>query len=149
MNDVNWNKFALGALIVAVIGFVSDGFLHRYMVDSQWDAVVTALGLEKLHEHAGWTMVYFFVFELGRGFLTMYTYVLLRPRLGPGAKTATWAGVVAWVAFSLTGPAQFIPIGFYSESLWISVALYQLAFSIIAAIVGAAPYSAKTAAPGA
>jgi hypothetical protein len=76
----------------------------------------------------------------------MYTYVLLRPRLGPGVTTATWAGVVSWVAFSLTGPAQFIPLGFYSESLWISVSLYQLVFSIIAAIVGAAPYGEKTAA---
>jgi hypothetical protein len=66
--------------------------------------------------------------------------VLLRPRLGPGVKTATWAGVVALVAYSLTGPAQFIPLGFYTEGLWISVGLYQLVFSIIAAIVGAAPY---------
>jgi hypothetical protein len=86
-------------------------------------------------------------FEAGRGFLTMYTYVLLRPRLGPGAKTATWAGVVAWVAFSLTGPAQFIPLGFYSESLWFTVAIYQLVFSIVAAIAGAAPYGEKAATP--
>ena len=66
---------------------------------------------------------------------------------GAGALVdATWAGVVAWVAYSLTGPAKFIPLGFYSESLWISVCLYQLVFSIIAAIVGAAPYGEKTAA---
>ena len=90
-------------------------------------------------------MVWFVVFEAGRGFLTMYVYVLLRPRLGPGVKTATWAGVVAWVAFSLTGPAQFIPLGFYSERLWFTVAIYQLVFSIVAAIAGAAPYGEKAA----
>jgi hypothetical protein len=145
MSNVNWGKFILGALIVAAICFVSDGFLHQRLVNDQWEAVVAALGA-KFQEHAGWTMVYFVIFELGRGFLTMYTYVLLRPRLGPGVTTATWAGVVSWVAFSLTGPAQFIPLGFYSESLWISVSLYQLVFSIIAAIVGAAPYGEKTAA---
>jgi hypothetical protein len=145
MSNVNWGKFILGALIVAAICFVSDGFLHQRVVDDQWEAVVAALGA-KFQEHAGWTMVYFVIFELGRGFLTMYTYVLLRPRLGPGVTTATWAGVVSWVAFSLTGPAQFIPLGFYSESLWISVGLYQLVFSIIAAIVGAAPYGEKAVA---
>ena len=145
MSNVNWGRFMLGALIVAAICFVSDGFLHQRLVNEQWEAVATALGAS-LPEHAGWTMVYFVIFELGRGFLTMYTYVLLRPRLGPGAKTATWAGVVAWVVFSLTGPAQFIPLGFYSESLWISVSLYQLVFSIIAAIVGAAPYREGSAA---
>ena len=36
---------------------------------------------------------------------------------------------------------SMIPLGFYSESVWIWVGLYQLVFSIIAAIVGAAPYT--------
>jgi hypothetical protein len=145
MSNVNWGKFILGALIVAVICFLSDGFLHNRLVQDQWKAVYDALGAAA-PEHSGWKMIYFVIFELGRGFLTMYVYVLLRPRLGPGAKTATWAGVVAWVAYSLTGPVEFIPLGFYSEGLWISVGLYQLVFSIIAAIAGAAPYGEKTAA---
>ncbi len=145
MSDVNWGKFFLGALIVAVICFVSDGFLHQRVVTEQWQAVIAALGAT-VPEHAGFSMIWFVVFEAGRGFLAMYVYVLLRPRLGPGVKTATWAGVVTWVAFSLTGPAQFIPIGFYSTTLWIGVATYQLVFTIIAAIVGAAPYSEKSAA---
>jgi hypothetical protein len=144
MSNVNWGRFILGALIVAAICFISDGYLHQKLVDGQWDAVVAALGAT-MPEHTGFTMIWFAVFEAGRGFLTMYVYVLLRPRLGPGVKTATWAGVVAWVAYSLTGPAQFIPLGFYSESLWISVGLYQLVFSIIAAIVGAAPYQERSA----
>jgi hypothetical protein len=145
MNDVNWGRFILGALIVAAICFVSDGFLHQRVLTEQWQAVYDALGATP-PDHSGFAMVWFLVFEAGRGFLAMYVYVLLRPRLGPGVKTATWAGVVTWVAFSLTAPAQFIPIGFYSTMLWFSVAVYQLVFTIIAAIVGAAPYSAKGAA---
>jgi hypothetical protein len=139
MRNVNWGRFILGALIVAVVCFISDGFLHQRLVHSHWLALYEALGIEP-PDHAGWPMIFFVIFELGRGFLTMYVYVLLRPRLGPGATTATWAGVVAWVAYSLTGPVQFIPLGFYSEALWGWVGLYQLVFSIIAAIVGAAPY---------
>jgi hypothetical protein len=143
MSDVNWGKFILGALIVAAICFVSDGFLHQRVVTEQWQAVRDALGATT-PDHAGLSMIWFIVFEAGRGFLAMYVYVLLRPRLGPGVKTATWAGVVTWVTFSLTGPAQFIPIGFYSAMLWFSVAVYQLVFTIIAAIVGAAPYSERS-----
>ncbi len=145
MSNVNWGKFILGALIVAAICFVSDGFLHQRVVNEQWEAVIAALGAT-VPEHAGFSMIWFVVFEAGRGFLAMYVYVLLRPRLGPGVKTATWAGLVTWVAFSLTGPAQFIPLGFYSVSLWAFVSIYQLVFTIIAAIVGAAPYSEKSAA---
>jgi hypothetical protein len=145
MGNVNWGKFVLGALIAAAICFVSDGFLHQRVVHEQWQAVYDALGATP-PGHAGFMMMWFVVFEAGRGFLAMYTYVLLRPHLGPGVKTATWAGVVTWVAFTLAGPAQFIPLGFYSEALWINVGIYQLVFTIIAAIVGAAPYSARVAA---
>ena len=147
MQNVNWGKFVLGAVIVAVICFLSDGFLHQKFVNDEWKAVYDALGATA-PEHAGWKMVYFMIFEAGRGFLTMYVYVLLRPRLGPGVQTATWAGVVAWVVYSLTGPAQLIPIGFYSEALWIKAGLYQLVFSIVGAIAGAAPYGEKGAAHG-
>lgn len=147
MKNVNWAKFVLGAVIVAVVSFLSDGFLHQKFVDEQWQAVYAALGATA-PEHSGWKMVWFMVFEAGRGFLTMYVYVLLRPRLGPGVQTATWAGVVAWVTYSLTGPAQFIPIGFFSEALWIKAGIYQLVFSIVAAIAGAAPYSEERSAHG-
>jgi hypothetical protein len=139
MSNVNWAKFILGALIVAAICFVSDGFLHQKLVNDLWQELFAPLGLDMgEHQHGG--MIWFVVFEAGRGFLTMYVYVLLRPRLGPGPKTATWAGVVAWVAYSVTGPVQFIPLGLYSVALWAYVGAYQLVFSIIAAIVGAAPY---------
>jgi hypothetical protein len=145
MSHVNWGRFVLGALIVAAICFVSDGFLHQRVLTEEWRSVFDALG-STAPDHSGFAMIWFLVFEAGRGFLAMYVYVLLRPRLGPGVKTATWAGVVTWVAFSLTGPAQFIPLGFYSEALWFIVGIYQLVFTIIAAIVGAAPYSEKAAA---
>lgn len=139
MSDINWGRFILGALIVAAICFVSDGFLHQRLISDQWEALVAALGVD-FKEHAGWTMVYFVVFELGRGFLTMFIYVLLRPRLDPGVRTAAWAGLVTWVAYSFTGPVQFIPLGFFSEALWVSAGAYQLVASIIAAIAGAAVY---------
>ncbi len=139
MSDINWGRLILGALIVAAICFVSDGFLHQRVINEQWDALVATLGANA-KEHAGWTMIYFVIFELGRGFLTMFIYVLLRPRLDPGVRTAAWAGLVAWVAYSFTGPVQFIPLGFFSEALWVSAGAYQLVASIIAAIVGAAVY---------
>ena len=139
MSDINWGRLILGALIVAAICFVSDGFLHQRLINDQWEALLATLGTD-MKDHAGWTMIYFVIFELGRGFLTMFIYVLLRPRLEPGVRTAAWAGLVAWVAYSFTGPVQFIPLGFFSEALWVSAGAYQLVASIIAAIVGAAAY---------
>ena len=109
------------------------------MVGDDWNAVYAALGAREPTESAG-SMLYFAIFELGRGFIAIFIYALMRGPFSPGPKTAALAGVVAWFAFSLTGPAQFIPLGFYSHALWGKVGAFQLITSIVATIAGAAIY---------
>lgn len=136
---VNWGRFVVGAIIASIIAFFTDGFLHEKLLQADWQAVYASLGAKEPTEH-GASMVYFAVFELGRGFIAMLLYVLMRPTCKPGPKTAAWAGLIVWIAFSLTGPAQFIPLGFFSNALWIKVGAFQLVTSIVAAIVAAALY---------
>jgi len=139
MIKINYSRVVIGGLIAAVILFLTDGFLHEKLVKTDWQAVSAALGgVEPKHD--SFAMVYFAIFELGRGLISIYLYSLMRSCCGQGLKTAAYAGIVAWLAFSVTGPAQFIPLGFYSQSLWIKVAGFQLVTSIVAAIAGAALY---------
>jgi hypothetical protein len=147
MPRTNWVRLIIGILIAAIILFFSDGFFHERIVVADWVAVYTALGLRPpTHEGSG--LAYFKIFELGRGILAMSLYVMMRACWKPGPAAAALAGIVMWIAFSVTGPAQFIPLGFYSHALWIKVGAFQLATSIIAAVAGAAVYkdaSGKTA----
>ena len=78
--------------------------------------------------------------ELGRGFIAMLLYATMRTHFGAGPKTAVLAGIASWIAFSLTGPAQFIPLGFFSNALWMKVGAMHLVTSIVSTIVGAAMY---------
>ena len=99
------------------------------------------LGLRiTMREHSPLAFVYFAIYELGRGLLALFVYATMRPRFGPGPKTAVRAGVVSWLAFSVAGPAQFIPLGLFNDSLWLMAGGYQLVTSIIAAVAGAAVY---------
>jgi hypothetical protein len=139
MNKINWSRLLLGGLIASIILFLTDGFLHEWVVNADWQAIATGLGITESHHGAG-AIVYFAIFELGRGFCSIYLYALMRAFCGPGPKTAALAGVVAWIAFSVTGPAQFIPLGFYSNALWIKVGVFQLTTSIVAAITAAFLY---------
>lgn len=142
MPKLNWNRFIIGGLVAAVICFLTDGFFHESVVAADWKAVYAALGAREPTESAG-SMVYFAIFELGRGFIAIFLYTLMRGPFKPGPKTAALAGIVAWLAFSLTGPAQFIPLGFYSHALWGKVGAFQLVTSIVATIAGAAIYKDK------
>jgi hypothetical protein len=139
MNKINWGRLLLGSLVASIILFLTDGFLHERVVMADWRAVAAGLGITESHHGSG-ALFYFAIFELGRGFVSIYLYALMRPFCGPGPKTAVWAGVVAWLAFTVTGPAQFIPLGFYSNALWIKVGGFQLVTSIVAALAGAFLY---------
>ena len=139
MARINWGRLFIGSLVAAIIMFATDGFIHNTITRADWNAVYDGLRAAAPEEH-GSSMVYFAIFELGRGFTAMMFYVLMRAYFGAGPKTAVIAGIVGWIAFSLTGPAQFIPLGFFSTALWLKVGAIHLVTSIVATIAGAALY---------
>lgn len=139
MPRTNWVRLIIGILIATVIMFLADGFFHEQVVKADWTAVYTGLGATE-PKHSSTGIAYFAIFELGRAILGMSLYVLMRSCCGAGPKTAVLAGVVMWIAFSVTGPAQFIPLGFYSHALWVKVAAFQLVTSIVATLAGAVLY---------
>jgi hypothetical protein len=140
MSKLNWSRILLGGIVAAIICFFTDGFFHERIVGADWKAIYDNLGIANPVAHSSVSLVYFAVFELGRGFLCILLYALLRPHCRPGPKTAALAGIVGWIAFSVTGPAQFIPLGFFSNALWLKLGAFHLITSILATIVGAALY---------
>lgn len=139
MPKINWVRVIVGGLLAAVICFFSDGLLHEKLLGADWKAVYDSLGVARPEPHS-LGLAYFMAFDLGRGLLSIFLYAMMRTYCGPGPKTAAYAGVVAWLAFSITGPAEFIPLGFFSNALWVKAGGVQLITSIVAAIAGAAVY---------
>jgi hypothetical protein len=139
MPKINWGRLILGTLVIAIIMFLTDGFIHETIAQGDWKALYEALGAREPAPH-GASMVYFAVFEIGRAFTAMMFYVTMRAFFGAGPKTAVLAGIVGWIAFSLTGPVQFIPLGFFSNALWLKVGALHLIVSIVATVAGAALY---------
>lgn len=144
MSKINWGRFIIAGLVAAIICFLTDGFLHERVADVYWRGVYSNLGIAP-PVHSGAGIPYFVIFDLGRGLVAMFLYVLMRQRFGPGPRTAAYAGIVAWIAFSVTGPAQFIPLGFYSNILWLKVGAFQFITSVLATIAGAALYKETAA----
>ena len=139
MIKLNWSRIIIGGIIAAIICFLSDGFLHEKILSTDWKALYDHLGIAN-PQHQPSALAYFVLFDLGRGLIAVFIYALMRSCCGPGPKTAALAGVVAWIAFSVTTPAEFIPLGFFSNALWIKAAAFQLVTSIVATIAGAALY---------
>jgi hypothetical protein len=139
MTKINWARFIIGGLVAAVILFVTDGLMHEMVLKSDWTSVYEGLRTASPPPH-GSSMLYFAVFEIGRGMFCILVYVLMRPFFGAGPKTAVIAAIVGWLAFSVSGPAQFIPLGFFSVPLWFKAAGMQLIATIVGTLAGAALY---------
>jgi len=139
MAKINWTRLIIGGLIAALIMFFTDGFFHEKLVKTDWQALYAALRAPEPEPH-GTNLAYFAIFELGRGLISLLLYATMRTHFGPGPKTAVLAAIAGWIAFSVTGPAQFIPLGFFSNALWLKVAAFHLVTSIIATVAGAAIY---------
>lgn len=136
MTKINFGRLFIGGLIASILLFVTDGFLHENIVKQYWEFLYQGLGGKAPEGHAT-SMVYFFIFELGRGFAAIFLYALMRPFHGPGPKTAILAAIAAWLAFSVTAPAEFIPLGFYGRRMWLIIAGYQLVTSIVTNLLAA------------
>jgi hypothetical protein len=139
MPKINWARLIIGIVVAAIIMFVTDGFFHEKIAKADWSAVYAGLSAKEPAAH-GMSLAYFAVFEIGRAFIALFLYALMRTHFGAGPKTAVLAGIVGWIGFSLTGPAQFIPLGFFSNALWLKVGAFHLVTSIVATVVGAALY---------
>lgn len=143
MPSINWTRLIVGGLVAAIIMFVTDGFFHEKVVHADWQAVYAGLKAATPEPH-GTGLAYFAIFELGRGMISLLLYATMRAYFGAGPKTAVLAGIAGWIAFSLTGPVQFIPLGFFSTTLWLKVGAFHLLTSIIATLAGAAIYKDAT-----
>ncbi len=139
MPKINWARLTIGIVVAAIIMFFTDGFFHETVVKADWTSVYAGLKANEPSPH-GTSLAYFAVFEIGRAFIALFLYAMMRTHFGAGPKTAMLAGVVGWIGFSLTGPVQFIPLGFFSNALWLKVGAFHLVTSIIATVAGAAIY---------
>ncbi len=134
-------------MIAAIILFVTDGLMHEMILKPDWHATYAELRATEPPPH-GLAMLYFAIFELGRGIVSVLIYVLMRPFFGGGPKTAVLAAIVGWIAFSVAGPSQYIPLGFISVPLWLKAAGIQLVATTIGVLAGAAIYKDPVASNG-
>ncbi len=141
MTRVDWTRLLVGGVVATLICFATDGVMHEQLLHADWARLYEALTAQPPHPggHAA-ALISFFDYELGRGLGAVFLYVMMRARYGAGPKTALWAGLVIWLVCSVSGPAQFIPLGFYSHALWWKVAAIQLITTLAASLAGAALY---------
>jgi len=136
MGNINIGRWIIGGVVTAVILFFVDFIVNGIILMEQWTAAMAALQQPAMGGSVG-EIVIFAVLNLIVGLTAVWIYAGIRPRFGPGVKTAVYAGLATWLVGYLVPNAFYLATGLFpAHLLWtlIIIALIQVP---VATVIGA------------
>ena len=143
---INTKKVVVAGIAAGVVMNICD-FVVNMMLGAQMQASANAFkpGLgDAMASMDGSTMAGFIIMDLVIGMLLSYTYAAMRPRFGPGAKTAIITALIFWIFGSIVS-SNYLIMGLMSRSLWLTFGFAYLICLVVASLVAGALYSEDTA----
>ena len=142
---INTQKVVVGGIVagvvMTVIGFISNMFILGARMKAESDAFKPGLADQMMQGRA---MVSYIVMDLILGIALVWTYAAIRPRFGPGMRTATYAAGLFWILAGVF-MSGFMHMGIMSPGLWWTFAFLGLVNFLVSAWVGARLYSEDSA----
>lgn len=137
MGRINWARVILGGLLAGVVINIVET-INGFILEEEWKAAMEALG--KSTEFSAAMMVFYIAFGFGYGIFAVWLYAAIRPRFGPGPKTAVWAGLAVFFIGYLTFSATFSSMGLFPTRLLIISTVVGFVEIILATLLGAWMY---------
>lgn len=143
---MNTGKVLIGGIVAGVVMNVIDFIVNMFIVGDRMKAETEAFkpGLSDQMMSTS-TMVSYIVMDFVLGFALIWTYAAIRPRFGPGIKTASYAAILFWIlaGIFLSG---YLHMGMMSSGLWFTFAVLGLVNFLLSAWAGAKFYTEDAAA---
>ncbi len=136
MPKTKWTWVILGGLLAGVVINAGELALHRVVLQDRWTAAFAALGKRP----TGWAT--FIPANFLVGFFTVWLYARLRPRYGPGPRTAVRAGLAMWAVFWVIPTMALVPLELFPNQLLFLIIAGGLINANLAALLGAWVYKA-------
>jgi hypothetical protein len=144
MGRINVPRLVLGGVVAGIICFLGDGVVHGLLLKEWWANVMAALG-RNVGDPGGTHPIYFLSYDLAKALVAMWIYVGIRPRFGPGPRTAIIAAVTAWLLVIPIPLLGLIPMQWFGRRFALAWALYGLVPMVVAMVVGAWVYREEPA----
>ena len=128
---MNINRVILGGLLAGIVYFLGDGLVHGVLLKQQWAAILGPQTQQDLHSPA-----YFLPYDLLKGLAVMWIYAGIRPRFGPGPKTAVLAGLAGWFLVIPVALLGLLPMNFFSAQFVMLWSVYGVVPMVVGALVG-------------
>lgn len=137
MPRMNVKRVVLGGLLAGVIINISETILNIPVMGAQME---TALKSRNLPPLGGGAIGGFVAGAFALGLALVWLYAAIRPRFGPGPKTAIAAGVIHWLLAYAWPTLTMSLMGYMPFKLLLVGLVWGLAEVLLAALAGAAVY---------
>ena len=142
---INTSKVLIGGIVAGVvlniIDIVGNMFIFAARMKAESDAFKPGMA-DQMNRPS--VFVSYIVMDLILGIALVWTYAAIRPRFGPGIKTAAYAAFLFWILGGIFY-SGYLHMGMMSTGLWVQFAIFALVNFLLASWAGAKLYTEAAA----
>lgn len=137
MSNINVGRVIGGGLVAGVVYNAGEAFLNLVILKDAGDAMVKRLSIPPIGDEfiMKATLMMFVV-----GIVNVFLYAAMRPRFGPGPKTAALAGLAIWFLSFVYLSLMMTWMGVFEMGPTITGLAFELVEAILASLAGAWVY---------
>jgi hypothetical protein len=135
---INMRRVVIGGLLAGLIINISEFILNGVVYAEEMNAAMAALNRPPI---ANSMIAWFVLLAFGLGIMTVWMYAAIRPRFGPGVRTAVCASLAIW-GLAYLYPNIFIMImNLFPRGMMTVATIWGAVEIVIAGIAGAWVYT--------
>jgi hypothetical protein len=138
MAGINYTRVLLAGLAAGVVANVCDAAI-AFVTADDLRRMAQRLSLNQARLNSTTTMVSWVVIDFIYATLIVWTYAAIRPRFGPGPRTAIRAGLAIYGAVTVV-LFGFQRMGFFTPDLFVKNAALSLVTAVLVSLTGARLY---------
>jgi hypothetical protein len=134
---IQMGRVIAGGLVAGLIVNIGETILNVPLAGAEMEQALQARNLPPV---GGGAIAYFVVMCFVLGILIVWTYAAVRPRLGPGPKTAVIVALLAWFMTLVWSGGTQVAMGILPLNLTLFGLAWGLGEFVIASLAGARLY---------
>ena len=137
MSGINTARVVIGGIVAGLVINVSEFILNMVVLGADMNTAMTRLNLPPF---GGQAITVFVVLGFALGIGTVWLYAAIRPRYGPGPKTALCAGAAVWFFAYFYSGVGIMVMGVFPGRMMAIGMIWGLGEMLLASVAGASLY---------
>lgn len=138
MSRINFTKVIVGGLLAGLIINIGEFIFNGVLFADEMNQAMAALNRPPVANNM---VVWFLLFAFGLGVTLVWLYAAIRPRFGPGVRTAVCASLTVWGLAYLYPTLFFIVMQLFPTRMLVIGTVWGLFEVVIAGVAGAWAYT--------